>query len=130
MPNGFTYMTFIDDEFLAFNKSRNIIFHVNDIYNYSTLNAHFKQPVNDGRLHDIRYYKRFEECYSKVCEFPVFTSTNFLSLYSGYEECDTDDILEISLSKMQTIPTLWDAIGEENRQLYNQIKSQKVKKYR
>lgn len=130
MPNGFTYMTFIDDEFLAFNKSRNIIFHVNDIYNYSTLNLHFKQPVNDGRLHDVRYYKTFEECYSKVCEFPIFTSTNFLSLYSGNEEYETDDILEISLLKMQTIPALWDAIGEENRQLYNQIKSQKVKKYR
>ena len=130
MPNGFTYMTFIDDEFLAFNKSRNIIFHVNDIYNYSTLNLHFKQPVNDGRLHDIRYYKTFEECYSKVCEFPIFTSTNFLSLYSGNEEYETDDILEISLLKMQTIPVLWDAIGEENRQLYNQIKNQKVKKYR
>jgi hypothetical protein len=128
MPNGFTYMTFIECEFIAFNKERNIVFHVNDIYNYSTLKAYYKQPVNDGRLHDIRYYKTFEECYSKVCEFPIFTSTNFLCLYSGNEETDTDDILEISLSKMEQIPTLWDAIGEENRNLYNQIKDQKVKK--
>ena len=129
MPNGFTYMSFIDDyEFLAFNKERNIVFHVNDIYNYSTLKAHFIQPVNDGRLHDIRYYKTFEDCWPYVCEFPVFVDTNFLCLYSGYEETDTDDILEISLSKMEQIPTLWDAIGEENRNLYNQIKDQKVKK--
>ena len=128
MPNGFTYMTFIECEFIAFNKERNIVFHVNDIYNYSTLNAYYKQPVNDGRIHSIRNYKRFEDCWPYVCEFPVFVDTNFLCLYSGYEETDTDDILEISLSKMEQIPTLWDAIGEENRNLYNQIKNQKVKK--
>ena len=128
MPNGFTYMTFLDSEFLAFNKERNIVFHVNDICNYSTLRAYYKQPVNDGRLHDIRQFKRFEECFSKTSEFPIFTDTNFLCLYSGCEDYESDDVLEISLSKMQMIPSLWDAIGEENRQLYYQLKNQKVKK--
>jgi len=128
MPNGFTYMTFLDREFLAFNKERNIVFHVNDIYNYSTLRAYYKQPVYDGRLHDIRYCKRFEDCFPETSEFPIFTDTNFLCLYSGYEDYESDDILEISLSKMQMIPSLWDAIGEENRQLYYQLKNQKVKK--
>lgn len=124
IPNGFEVLYFDNKEVIAFNAARNIVFHVGDVYNFKKDWYYFQQPVNDGKNHDIRFYRSFETCFPGKSEFPKFNSMMFLSLNSLIYDDLGEDFMEVSLRKASQMKSLWDAIGEENRKLYEEIKSE------
>lgn len=124
IPNEFEVLNFDDKELLAFNEKRNIVFHVGEIHCFKKNWYYFQQPVNDGKNHDIRFYSSLESCYPGKSEFPKFTPMMFLSLVSFSSNEFEEDLMEVSLRKASMMPSLWNAIGEENRQLFEELKDQ------
>ena len=127
IPNGFNYRYFDEYQFLAFNPVRNIVFYVGNIPCFDSKRDYFQQPVKDQRFHDIRRYNSYESCYPGTNDFPIFDNENYLSLYCPQLDDFYKGIIDISLSKIKTFTPLWNAIGEDNRNICNEISKSKIK---
>ena len=117
IPNGFIKLYDENSEYIAFQPEFNILFYLNNIYNYSYEKYCYFQPYQYG----IRESRKYENCSKTKEEFPVFNKEvylNITTILNGFENYG----YEASLRRISKFPLLMDAIGEENRQqVYNLI---------
>ena len=147
IQNGFSILD-STDEILAICYEKNIIFYSDDIDflldNYEKGEYPFyQQPYISGyggEEHDFNHknsypmpdelivgaYCHLSDCSNQKVEFPLFTSANFLNLYSRKK--DNDNPYIASLKRIYDIPDLFDIVGASNQNLISDVLSYESEK--